>query len=285
MQIIKKIPIFLEMIKFEHTLFALPFALMSAAIASNGHLWQMATLWIIVAMIGGRTAAMALNRVIDADIDKDNPRTATRAIPAGLVSKMEGTVLAILGFVLLFVATMNLPPLCLQLLPVVIIILVLYSYVKRWSWLAHLVLGVALGISTIGGWIAITGRIDLPSVILGIIVTLWVAGFDIIYACQDIDYDKSIGLHSIPVRVGYLNALKISLAFHILVILGLVYLGIILHLGIFYWIGTLIASGLLFYEQGLIQKHGMEKVDMAFFTANGWLSLELFIFTLLDLIL
>lgn len=285
MQIIRKISILLEMIKFEHTLFAMPFALMSAALASSGHLWQIATLWIILAMIGGRTAAMALNRVIDADIDKDNPRTAARAIPAGLVSRMEGIALAIFGFALLFIAVLNLPPLCMQLLPVAIVILVLYSYVKRWSWLAHLVLGVALGISTIGGWIAITGRIDLPAVILGVIVTLWVAGFDIIYACQDLDYDKSVGLHSIPVKVGYLNSLKISMAFHILVILGLVYLGILLQLGIFYWAGTILASGILFYEQNLVQKHGMQKVDVAFFSANGWISIELFVFTLLDVLL
>ncbi len=275
-KVISKVGELLEMIKFEHSIFALPFALMSTLLATNGKpaLWPV--FWVIVAMVAARSAAMALNRLIDARIDALNPRTRERAIPAGRIKPREAWILVFLSFGILFLAVLQLPPLCFQLLPIAIFVLIIYSFVKRISLLSHLVLGLALGIGAVGGWIALRGTLDMPAILLGVAVILWVAGFDIIYACQDMEFDRSQGLHSIPAKLGIHGGLWISSLLHLFAALLLLSIGIILHLGPFYYAGTAIVSLILFYEQYLIRKEGLGKVDVAFFNANGWISMTMF---------
>ncbi len=264
------------MIKFEHSIFALPFALMSTLLATEGKPSFWPVFWVVVAMVSGRSLAMALNRLIDARIDGLNPRTKDRAIPAGRIKHVEAWALVLLSLSILFLAVWQLPPLCLQLLPIALFVLFLYSFVKRFSLISHLVLGLALGMGAVGGWIALRGTLDLPAVLLGIVVTLWVAGFDIIYACQDVEFDRSHGLHSIPAKLGIQQGLWISSILHLISALLLLSIGIMLHLGLLYYAGVGIISLILFYEQYLIRKEGLGKVDIAFFNANGWISMTMF---------
>ena len=278
-----KILEYFELIKFEHTIFALPFALSGMLMASPDHWPQISTfIWIILAMIGGRTAAMALNRIIDADIDKINPRTSNRAIPTGKIKKISASVLAISAFCLLIFATWQLPLICRQLLPVAIIILLVYSYTKRFTNLSHLVLGSALGAAAAGGWLAVSGEIILPVILWGSAVVFWVGGFDIIYAIQDIDFDKENNLFSIPAWLGIKNSLFISKIFHIITVLLLIILGSIYQVGIFYWIGLILVSCLLIYEHSLLKENDLSKINAAFFNINGYVSIGLFICIFLD---
>jgi len=204
---LEKFRVFLEMIKFSHTIFALPFAFTGAVLAAEGlPSWQQA-FWILIAMVGARTAAMGLNRLIDAEIDAANPRTSGRAIPAGLLGKGTVFVFVLLSTLLMFFAAGQLNRLCLYLSPVALFFLVLYSYCKRFTSLAHLVLGLCLGAAPVGAWIAIRGVVELPAVLLGLAVLFWVAGFDILYALQDLEFDRQRGLHSIPVRLGITGSL------------------------------------------------------------------------------
>ncbi|EKE02946.1 MAG: 4-hydroxybenzoate polyprenyltransferase [uncultured bacterium] len=274
---------YFELIKFEHTIFALPFALSGMLLASPDHWPQISTfIWVILAMIGGRTAAMALNRIIDADIDKINPRTSNRAIPAGKIKKISATVLAICAFCLLIFATWQLPLICRQLLPVAIIILLIYSYTKRFTNLSHLVLGSALGAAAAGGWLAVSGEIILPVILWGSAVVFWVGGFDIIYAIQDIDFDRENNLFSIPAWLGIKNSLFISKIFHIITVLLLIILGNIYQVGIFYWIGLILVSCLIIYEHSLLKENDLSKINAAFFNINGYVSIGLFICIFLD---
>ncbi|HZG77204.1 MAG TPA: UbiA-like polyprenyltransferase, partial [Paenibacillus sp.] len=221
-----KVKVFLEMIKFEHTIFALPFAYMGAilaAVASQGTLPSWSDVgWVTLAMVGARSAAMGLNRVIDAAFDKENPRTALRAIPAGLLSKKEVLIFIAISFVLLFYAAGRLNPLCVKLLPIAVFFLTFYSYTKRFTWLCHVVLGLTIGLAPLGGWIAVTGSADGIAFVLYAAVAFWIAGFDILYACQDTEFDREKGLHSIPSRFGVARALLIARAFHVVTAAGLV---------------------------------------------------------------
>jgi 4-hydroxybenzoate polyprenyltransferase len=288
LMLLKKTKIFLEMIKIEHTLFALPFAFMGALLGSvvvSHHLPGWGPIgWIILAMIGARSAAMGLNRVIDKVFDARNPRTSMRAIPAGLISSKEAIIFIVISFTLLFWAASNLSSLSMKLLPIAVFFLVFYSYTKRFTWACHLILGLTIGLAPLGGWVAITNDISLPALIFYISVSLWTAGFDVIYACQDTEFDKNEGLHSIPQRFGVANALIIARWFHIATAIGLLLLFWITDLSWFYLVGIIIANGLLFYQHKIVTPTNLSRVNMAFFTLNSILSSVVFVFTLVDLV-
>jgi len=281
-----KISEYFELIKFEHTIFALPFAF-SGMLLAAGVEWPgfSAFLWVLLAMVGGRTAAMALNRVIDAEIDKKNPRTADRAIPAGRIKKASASGLALLAFGLMIFATWQLPFICRQLLPLAIIILIVYSYTKRFTSMSHFVLGGALGAGAAGGWLAVSGEITVPVVLWGLAVVFWVAGFDVIYAIQDIEFDTANRLHSIPAWLGTGRSLLLSRLFHSVTAALLAGLGIILQTGLYYWIGVAITAILLVYEHSLLKKDDLTRLNMAFFNVNGYVSIGMFCFILLDKVL
>jgi 4-hydroxybenzoate polyprenyltransferase len=283
-----KLKIFLEMIKFEHTVFALPFAFLGAILGAVSVFERMPTMheifWIIIAMIGARTAAMGLNRLIDRAIDAKNPRTANRAIPAGKISSKEVIVYIIISFALLFIAASQLSPLAMKLLPIAVFFTVFYSYTKRFTWLCHVVLGITLGLAPLGGWVAITGQIDWTAMILYTSVVFWSAGFDIIYACQDYEFDKREGLYSIPARFGIAKALGIAKLFHVIPALGFTSLLWLTELRWLYGIGVVIALVILFYQHRLVTPTNLSRLDTAFFTMNGTLSVVVFAFGLADLV-
>ncbi|MTI81773.1 MAG: 4-hydroxybenzoate octaprenyltransferase [Firmicutes bacterium] len=279
-----KLKIFFEMIKFEHTLFALPFAYLGALLVNQRIPAGMDLLWITLAMVGARTAAMSLNRIIDRHIDAKNPRTATRALPQGMLSVMEVWVYVILSILLLLVSAAQLSELALKLFPVAVFALVFYPYTKRFTWACHLFLGAALALAPLGAWIAISGSFALSPILLGLGVLFWVAGFDIIYACDDYDFDKENNIHSIPAKFGINAALKISSLFHIIAPSLFLAVGLILNLGWFYFIGVITAVIILFYEHSLVKPHDLSKGGVAFFTMNGVLSMVMFVFSFLDIV-
>ncbi len=282
--LISRFRIFLEMIKFSHTIFALPFAFTGAVLAARGLPTLYQGFWIVMAMVGARTAAMGLNRLIDAEIDARNPRTSGRAIPAGLLGK--GTVAACVAaaLALLVYAASRLNPLCLYLAPVALFFLVLYSYCKRFTSLAHVVLGLCLGAAPVGAWIAIRGAVELPAVLLGCAVLFWSAGFDILYALQDLEFDRASGLHSIPVRLGVRGSLIAARLFHLTMMALLGALGVVMQLGVLYLVGLLAAAAMLSYEHRLLRGGDLSKLDMAFFNVNGYISLVVFFCTLADVL-
>ena len=277
-----RIRTFLEMIKFSHTVFALPFALTGAVLAARGFPAPHQVFWIIMAMVGARTAAMGLNRLIDAEIDARNPRTSGRAIPAGLLGKGTVAACVAVAVALLLFAASRLNPLCLYLAPVALFFLVLYSYCKRFTSLAHLVLGLCLGAAPVGAWIAVKGVVELPPVLLGCAVLFWSAGFDVLYALQDLEFDRANGLHSIPVRLGVRGSLLAARLFHLVMMALLAALAVIMHLGLFFLGGLVVAAGMLVHEHRLLKDGDLSKLDMAFFNVNGYISLEIFFFTLAD---
>jgi 4-hydroxybenzoate polyprenyltransferase len=282
--IVNKVGIFLEMIKFSHTIFALPFALTGALLAAGGFPTVRQTAWIILAMVGARTAAMAMNRLIDAEIDARNPRTAVRAIPAGLIGKGLTLFFIIASIALMLFSAYMLNPLCLKLAPVALFFLLLYSYCKRFTALAHVVLGICLAAAPIGAWIAIRGTVDPPALVLGGVVLFWVAGFDILYALQDLDFDRAAGLHSIPVLLGVTGSLWAARLFH-LVMIGLLFtLHNIMHLGTLFLVGILAAAAMLLYEHWLLKDGDLAKLDAAFFNMNGYISVAIVLFTAADVL-
>lgn len=276
------------MIKFEHTIFALPFAYLGMILGSYDKFNQLPTwsefLWITLAMVGARSAAMALNRLIDSTIDQLNPRTATRAIPAGKLSIKETIVFVIISLLIFIVATLQLSPLAIKLLPIALLILVFYSYTKRFTWLCHFFLGAAIGLAPVAAWVAVTNEVTLAAVILYIIVALWTAGFDIIYATQDIEFDEKHGLHSIPVRFGIKKSLIIARVMHGITILGLLLFYFLVDVGIWYIIGIIIANFILHYEHSIISPTDLSRLNTAFFTMNGILSVVIFLFTFVDIL-
>ncbi len=284
MNLLGKIRVFLEMIKFSHTIFALPFAFTGALLAARGLPTPNQALWIFLAMVGARTAAMGLNRLIDAEIDGRNPRTRGRAIPAGLLSKGLVAVFIIFSLALMLFAARMLNPLCLYLSPVALFFLVLYSYCKRFTAMAHLVLGLCLAAAPLGAWIAITGTVELPAVLLALAVLLWVAGFDILYALQDLEFDRTSGLHSIPVRLGVTGSLWTARIFHLLMIGLLAALFFALHLGPYYLAGLAATVILTAYEHWLLRDGDLTRLDAAFFNMNGYISVTVLVFTLLDIL-
>ena len=283
--VLQKITIFMEMIKFSHTIFALPFALSGALLAIRGLPSGRQLLFIILAMVGARTAAMAMNRLIDADIDAQNPRTAGRAIPAGLLSKGAVFGAIVLSVALLLWSAAMLNPLCLKLSPIALGFLVLYSYCKRFTALAHIVLGICLAAAPIGAWVALTGRIELPAIVLGLIVLFWVSAFDMLYALQDLEYDRSVGLHSIPVALGVDGSLWLSRLFHLITVGLLLWLIILMGLGPWFWAGSAVMAAMLLYEHWLLRGGDLTKLDAAFFTMNGYISLTFLAATAADVFL
>ncbi|ANA41568.1 4-hydroxybenzoate octaprenyltransferase [Geobacter anodireducens] len=279
-----KIRVFLEMIKFSHTVFALPFAFTGAVLAAGGMPSAHQVFWILMAMVGARTAAMGMNRLIDAEIDARNPRTASRAIPAGLIGTGTVILFIVLSILLMLYAAWQLNPLCLYLSPVSLFFLWLYSYCKRFTSLAHVVLGICLAAAPLGAWIAIRGTVEVPAILLGLAVLFWVAGFDILYALQDLDFDRASGLHSIPVRLGVNGSLWAARVFH-LVMLGLL-AGLYLSAGLGPWFlaGLAATITMLGYEHWLLRHGDLTKLDAAFFTMNGYISITLFVATLADVL-
>ncbi|MBO8128885.1 MAG: UbiA family prenyltransferase [Peptococcaceae bacterium] len=282
---LKKARIFLEMIRFEHTVFALPFAYIGALLVEKAIPSTHDLLWITLGMIGARTAAMSLNRLIDRHIDARNPRTAGRALPRGLISVYEVWVYTVLSFVLLFLAAWQLSPLAVKLFPLVVAVLTGYSYTKRFTWACHLWLGMALGFAPLASWIAISNRFDIAPMFLFLGVLFWVAGFDIIYACLDHEFDRCSGLYSIPARFGIKRALRIAGIFHCLASAMFVVTGLVLHLSFIYFIGVGIAIVILFYEHRIVNPDDLRRVNIAFFNMNAALSICLFLFTLAEVLL
>jgi 4-hydroxybenzoate polyprenyltransferase len=272
------------MIKWEHSIFALPFALCGAMLAANGWPTAHQLIWIIVAMVSARSAAMAFNRLADASIDAANPRTQTRALPAGTLSPGFVTTFVLVSCAIFILAASQLNRLTLWLSPVALAVLLLYSYTKRFTRWSHLVLGFALGIAPSAAWIAVRGSYDSRMLLLTAAVTFWVGGFDVLYACQDHDFDKEAGLHSIPRYVGIPNALWIARAFHLLMLCLLISLVAAFGLGKLAFVGVAAVALLLAYEHSLVKHDDLSKLNAAFFTMNGVISIVFFAFVAADLL-
>ena len=276
-----RIRIVLEMIKFEHSVFALPFALVGALLASRagGSLptWRQ-ILWIVVAMVGARSAAMTINRIADIEYDRRNPRTANRALPKGELSLGFAWAFTIAASAVLVLAAWQLNPLALKLSPMALGVLFFYSYTKRFTIWAHFVLGFCLGISPAAAWIAIRGSLDWRMLILCAAVTLWVGGFDVLYACQDVEFDKSAGLYSIPKRFGIAGAMRIARLMHIVMVGLLCWLAWSFALAWPAWAGIAVVAALLVYEHSLVKPNDLSKMNAAFFTVNGYISLLFLLF-------
>jgi 4-hydroxybenzoate polyprenyltransferase len=271
----------LEMIKFEHSVFALPFALTGALLAARathqgtrGWPTLRQILWIVVAMVAARSAAMTMNRIADIRYDRENPRTQQRALATGALSMQFAWLFTIVAVAIFFIAAWQLNPLALKLAPLALAILFFYSFTKRFTNWSHLFLGFALGISPAAAWIAITGGLDVRMLILCAAVTLWVGGFDVLYACQDIDYDRSAGLFSIPKKFGIANALLIARVMHLCVVALLAWLAFSFGLPWPAWAGIAVVAGLLTYEHSLVKANDLSKLDAAFFAMNGYISMS-----------
>ena len=272
----------LEMIKFEHSVFALPFALTGALLAARftTHTWPTwkQFIWIVVAMVAARSAAMTINRIADLRYDKENPRTAQRALATGALSTGFAWTFTVVAVAMFFVAAWRLNPLAFKLAPVALAVLFFYSYTKRFTNWSHLFLGFALGISPAAAWIAITGRLDARMLILCAAVTLWVGGFDVLYACQDVDFDVRAGLFSVPKRFGIAAALLIARAMHIGVVALLVWLAASFLLPWPAWAGIGVVAALLAYEHSLVKANDLSRLDAAFFAMNGYISISFLLF-------
>jgi 4-hydroxybenzoate polyprenyltransferase len=277
-----RIRVVLEMIKFEHSVFALPFALTGALLAARAsrHGWPTLrqVLWIVVAMVAARSAAMTINRIVDLRYDRENPRTNKRALATGELSVSFAWVFTIVAMGVFLVAAWQLNPLALKLAPVALAVLFFYSFTKRFTNWSHLFLGFALGISPAAAWIAITGGLDSRILILCAAVTLWVGGFDVLYACQDVDYDQRAGLFSVPKRFGIARALLIARAMHVGVVALLALLAASFALPWPAWLGIAVVAALLTYEHSLVKANDLSKLDAAFFAVNGYISLLFLLF-------
>src|ERR1700689_1288639 len=276
-----RIRIVLEMIKFEHSVFALPFALVGALLAARtgGGLptWRQ-ILWIIVAMVGARSAAMTMNRIADLRYDARNPRTANRALPKGELSVGFAWIFTLIASALLVIAARQLNPLALKLSPLALAILFAYSYTKRFTSWSHIVLGFCLGISPAAAWIAIAGSLDPRMLILCAAVTLWVGGFDVLYACQDIDFDRRVDLFSIPKRFGVARSLIIARTMHVIMIALLAWLAASFALPWPAWIGIAVVAAMLVWEHSMVSANDLSRLNAAFFTINGYISVLFFLF-------
>ncbi len=285
MPVLHNLRVTLEMIKWEHSIFALPFALCGAMLAAGGFPSPRQLAWIIVAMVAARSAAMAFNRWADASIDAANPRTATRALPAGQLSSAFVATFVIVSSAIFILAASQLNRLALLLSPVALAVLLLYSYTKRVTRWSHLVLGFALGIAPSAAWIAVRGSLDLRILLLTAAVTFWVGGFDVLYACQDFEFDRQSGLHSIPRYVGIPAALWIARAFHLVMVGLLIALLVVFGLGKIAAVGVVTVILLLLYEHSLVRHNDLSKLNAAFFTMNGVISVLFFVFVAGDLLL
>jgi 4-hydroxybenzoate polyprenyltransferase len=282
--LLKNLRVTLEMIKWEHSIFALPFALCGAMLAAHGAPTAHQIIWIIIAMVSARSAAMSFNRLADVSIDAANPRTRTRALPAGALTRKFVASFVIVTSAIFILAAWQLNRLSFLLSPVALAVLLLYSYTKRWTRWSHLVLGFALGIAPAAAWIAVRGSLDPRILLLTAAVTFWVAGFDVLYACQDYEFDQQAGLHSLPRYCGIGNALWIARGFHSSMLLLLVALVWTFGLGALAMAGVLAVLLLLAYEHSLVSKNDLSKLNAAFFTMNGIISVIFFVFLALDLV-
>ncbi|MGB8060350.1 MAG: UbiA-like polyprenyltransferase [Candidatus Sulfotelmatobacter sp.] len=285
MPVLHNLRVTLGMIKWEHSIFALPFALCGAMLAAGGFPSIHQLFWIIVAMVAARSAAMAFNRWADAAIDAANPRTSTRALPAGHLSPAFVAMFVVVSSAIFVLAASRLNRLSLLLSPVALAVLLLYSYTKRLTRWSHLVLGFALGIAPAAAWIAVRGSLDPRILLLTAAVTFWVGGFDVLYACQDYDFDRQAGLHSVPRYFGIGAALWIARAFHLIMVALLVALLVVFGLGKFAVIGVLAVILLLLYEHSLVRPNDLSKLNAAFFTMNGVISVLFFLFVAADLLM
>jgi len=282
--LLKNLQVTLEMIKWEHSVFALPFALCGAMLAARGVPTVHQLVWIVVAMVAARSAAMSFNRLADASIDAANPRTRTRALPAGVLTQNFVRNFTLVSCGLFVLAAWELNRLAFLLSPLALGILLLYSYTKRWTRWSHLVLGFALGIAPAAAWIAVRGSLDPRILLLTAAVTFWVAGFDVLYACQDYEFDQHAGLHSLPRYCGIGNALWIARLFHLSMLVLLAALIWIFGLGMLTMAGVVVVLLLLAYEHSLVSKDDLSKLNAAFFTMNGIISVIFFVFLALDLL-
>lgn len=285
MAIFHNLRVTLEMIKWEHSVFALPFALCGAMLAAGGMPTAHQLIWILVAMVAARSAAMAFNRLVDASIDAANPRTRMRALPAGQLTPAFVGIFVVLSSAIFVFAAAQLNRLALWLSPVALAVLLLYSYTKRFTRWSHLVLGFALGIAPAAAWIAVRGSLDPRILLLTGAVTFWVAGFDVLYACQDFDFDRWTGLHSIPRHLGIRRALWVARGFHVIMLVLLVALLWSFGLGKIAIGGVTVVSALLLYEHSLVSADDLSKMNAAFFTMNGVVSVLFFLFMAGDLLL
>ncbi len=274
-----KIRLLLDSIRFEHTVFALPFAYLGMILASDGLPTLAPFLWITVAMASARTLAMSANRIIDRRLDAQNPRTAARPLPAGRIRLWEMTAMSVVSLGVFLLAAAMLNTLALALAPVAAVVVVGYSYTKRFTWTSHFVLGWADGIAPAGGWIAVTGSLSWEPVLMAFAVATWIGGFDILYACQDRDFDLQRGLHSIPQKFGIPAALMWAKGMHVLTAASLLAIGPWMGLGFPYYIGWALAAGLLVYEHRLVSPTDLSRLNMAFFNINGYIAVIIFGFT------
>jgi 4-hydroxybenzoate polyprenyltransferase len=280
-----KLRITLEMVKIEHTVFALPFAFLGAVFAAEGIPRPAQIGWIVAAMVGARSAAMAFNRLVDLPFDARNPRTASRALPSGLLSRAFVAGFVLVSSTLFVFAAAMLNPLAFALSPVALVTVFFYSFTKRFTWLSHFVLGISLGLAPAGAWIAVRGSIELLPLLLGLSVMLWVAGLDIIYACQDLEFDRREALFSVPRRFGLSGALWISAALHLVMLLLLAGIFYQQRLGVLAFAGLGVVGLLLAWEHSIVKPSDLSRANTAFFTINGCISVLLFVTTAVDIVL
>jgi 4-hydroxybenzoate polyprenyltransferase len=275
---------YVSLVKFEHTIFALPFAYVGAFLAVDGIPSLHDLLWITVAMIGARSLAMGLNRLIDAGIDGRNPRTATREIPSGRLSEPQVAIFCLVSLGVFLLAVWQLDPIVRWLWPIPLAGFVIYPYLKRFTWLSHLWLGAVDGLAPVGAWVAITGELPLEAWLLGAAVACWVAGFDCFYALLDVDFDRREGLKSVATAFGERGAFWGARILHVATIGFLIWAGLLLDIGVFYWLGVAAVGVLLIYEHSLVKPNNLRRLDAAFFLVNGIISITFFAFVLLDVI-
>lgn len=280
---INKIKALLEMIKFKHTVFALPFAFMGAFLAARGVPSLQVFLWVVVAMVGARTCAMGFNRIVDRRFDAMNPRTADRALPAGSVTLRESWLMVVLSGALFFIACFMLNRLALQMAPFALALTLLYSLTKRFTWLCHVVLGLALAFSPLGGWVAVSGSFEGYPWFLSLAVLFWVAGFDTIYACLDADFDRKAGLFSMPAYFGRRRAFHLAVFFHVLAFVFFAATGYAAGLNIYYFAGVVITGCALFYQHIVVNPTDLSRIRLSFFSMNGIISITLFVATWLSI--
>jgi 4-hydroxybenzoate polyprenyltransferase len=273
---------FASLVKIEHTLFALPFAYVGAFLAVDGVPSAHDLLWITVAMVGARTLAMGLNRLIDAGIDARNPRTAGRELPKGLLRPWHVSVLCLGALAVFLLAVWQLDPIVRWLWPIPVVGFVVYPYLKRFTWICHLWLGAVDGLAPMGAWVAITGKLPWQSWLLGLAVATWVAGFDVFYSLFDLEIDREQGLHSVSTEFGVRGAFLGARILHVTTVACLVAVGLGLPVGVAYWLGVATVAGLLAYEHSLVRPNDLRRLDMAFFTMNGVISVAFFGFVLID---
>ena len=280
---LNNVKLILRMIKIEHTVFALPFAFMGAFLAARGWPTSRKFFWILVAMVGIRSAAMAFNRLVDAKIDGANQRTRMREIPRGVLKKSEVWIFVVVSAAVFVLAAYQLNPLCFVLSPVALLVTFFYSFTKRFTWLSHLFLGGAIGLAPIGGWLAVAGDFHPIAFLLGAAVLFWIGGFDIVYACQDYEFDRSYMLKSIPQRWGIARALRVSELCHLITFVLLVTVGVMAGLGPVYYSGLVLVLAFLVVQHFIVSPEDLSRVNVSFFTMNGLISLVIFVATLFSL--